>query len=218
MAVCAGLELYKFSSASDQALYAVLGDARQLPTGVIVALAVFGPARAPHIGPHSPFEIGPRVHDVLAVLPLYWVQPALPHKGNQFLTPLDVAVSERLLSMSIVTQQLTRWTQEFDLELGAIMGLSVQQPPAQAIAVGLKTVENRGRSLFLLRARVEDSAPLAADNIAGVAVASRQLHRQEAGVVSAMPAEPAESTGKSSVPDLTFTDVIAKLERLSLPL
>jgi hypothetical protein len=142
IAICAGLKPLVLKDEVDAAMFSRFGDVRDLPTGRIVALVLMGVAYKfdPKL-PQSQWAFGEWCHPILDSVR---VSGDFVHKGNLGLTPLTSEASAAIADDDLLQAKLLKWGAS-----GAkIMGLTVRQPAAEAIASGEKDVENRPKQLF----------------------------------------------------------------------
>jgi hypothetical protein len=141
IAICAGLELLDVRP-EDKSKYSAFGDARELPKGVIVALALVGlPFKFDPSVPGSIWAHGEYCHPIFDCIR---VPGSLKHTGNLGFTPLSNEAAEFIESDILLQDRLQEW----GASKATIMGLTVRQPAAEAIASGRKNIENRSRVLF----------------------------------------------------------------------
>jgi len=140
-AICAGLELLELEP-EDVALYSLFGDARALPQGEIVGLALLGlPFEYNPALPNSRWARGKYCYPIRDCIR---VPEGFKHKGNTMFTSLDPLAIEFFQTDPTIRARLEEWG-----ALNAtIMGLTVRQPAAEAIVSGKKNIENRSRVMF----------------------------------------------------------------------
>jgi hypothetical protein len=151
IAILAGQSLYKFRNEADQELYQVaLGhsDWKSLPRGCIVGLALIDEAGPYDATIHdNPFAFGPYLYHINDVVAL---EQTIPYKGNLGLLTLTEDVCTQIKSQESVHTKVAEWCQLYPEVWGheQLCGISIRQPPAEAIMKGVKRYENRTRSMF----------------------------------------------------------------------
>jgi len=142
IAICAGRRPLVYRNSQDEELYSSFGSVKDLPTGYIVALALMGmPFQYDALASESKWAYGKWCHPILDTVRM----PGLfQHTGNLGLVPVSAEARAYIARDPELQAKLA--------SLGAldatIMGLTVRQPAAEAIASGEKDIENRPRLLF----------------------------------------------------------------------
>lgn len=151
IAILAGQALYTFRNEEDQQLYQTAfghSDWKSLPRGCIVGLALIDEAGPYDATLHNdPFAFGPYLYHINDVVAL---EQTIPYKGNLGLLSLTEDVCTQIKSQESVRAKVEEWRQLYPEVWGheQLCGISIRQPPAEAIMKGVKKYENRTRSIL----------------------------------------------------------------------
>jgi len=151
IAILAGKALYTFRNEDDRLLYETSlhhSNWKALPRGSIVGIALVDDACAYDASIHTdPFAFGPYVYHIKDVVPL---DIPISYKGNLGLNKLTEEVHAQVMSQQSVQDKIATWIKEEQEVWGQdqLHGISIRQPPAEAIVRGIKKYENRSRSMF----------------------------------------------------------------------
>lgn len=157
IAIVSGKALYSFRNEEDRLLYETSlqhSNWKELPRGCIVGLALIDDAGPYDPSCHTdPFAFGPYVYHIKDVVPL---ETPISYKGNLGLLKITDDIQTLVMSQVSVAEKIQTWLKEEKEVWGheQLHGISIRQPPAEAIIKGMKTYENRSRSMFSIKNKI----------------------------------------------------------------